>query len=310
MAKSEKRKHPRVAAKNVGAHVNFADRSTPCVILNISGGGMLVETSEPLPAGIPVAVTLSRPGWTKVLRLPGRVVWALAPKAAAKKGKAPGMRIRFDPLEADPSEMLLELLHELGIGETPPPDRMLADTLPPAEPTAPPPARSSSRAEVPAFSQLRAPPRIEAPAGAPPTRTFRGAPQVDGPNPLARAPQGAASTETLPGHRTQELALKDIVAHISKVDLPAVEAGEPAGATAVNELPPGEGAGGDPGAQVKALKLQLGALARTLEERERELAEVKEALQTKQLLLEKADRERKAAETAIQRLSMQLAARR
>lgn len=314
MAKSsEKRKHPRVAAKNVGAHVNFADRSTPCAILNISAGGMLVETFEPLPAGIPVAVNLSRPGWTRVLRLPGRVVWALAPKAAAKKGKAPGMRIRFDPLEPDPAEMLLELLHELGIGETPPPDRLLADTLPPAQATPPPRPKSASRAEVPAFAAIRPPSRPEAPAGAPPTRTFRGAPQVDGPGPLPKAPPGAPSTQTLPGHRTQELALKDIVAHISKVDLPAVVAGgkKPAEATVLNELPPGEGPdAGKLAAQVKALKLQLDELQLALEARERELAEVKDALQTKQLLLEKADRERKAAETAIQRLSMQLAARR
>lgn len=329
MAKaSEKRKHPRVTARNVGAHVNFADRSTPCQILNISAGGMLVESAEPLPAGIPVAVNLAQPGWTRVLRLPGRVVWALAPKAAAKKGKTPGMRIRFDPLSLDTAQMLLELLHSLGIGETPPPDRVANDTLDPQD-TLPPPggraksqkdvpqAKPPSRLDVPAQGKppsrvdVPVPPRTssraDVPAGAPQTRTIRGAPQVDG-----RAPLGAPSTETLPGPRTQELSLGDIVAHISKVDVPAVKISTRKGAddaTALNLLPD-EGSLLKLTSQVKGLKLQLDELQRALEDRERELAQTRDALAEKQLALEKADRERKAAETAIQRLSMQLAARR
>jgi hypothetical protein len=313
---SEKRKHPRVPAKNVAAHVNFADRSSPCLIQDISAGGMLVESDEPLPAGIPVAVNLARPGWTRVLRLPGRVVWALAPKAAAKKGRAPGMRIRFDPLDLDAAEMLLELLHELGIGETPPPDRSSAeDTLPPFSQLTP---RPHSRTELP---QVKPPSRVdvprtsskaEVPAGAPQTRTYRGASEVDAAE--EKAPIGAPSTQTLPGHRTQELSLKDIVAHISKVDVPQVVLGKmkKPGDTTVLADPAAElGAGSDTlHQQVQALSLQLASLQRALEERERELAEVKDALHTKQLALEKADRERKAAETAIQRLSMQLASRR
>jgi hypothetical protein len=309
MSKSEKRKHPRVWGRGVGAHVNFADRSTPCSIQDISAGGMLVESDEPLPAGIPVAVNLARPGWTRTLRLPGRVVWALAPKAAAKKGLAPGMRIRFDPLDSDSAEMLLELLHELGIGETPPPERANpVDTLPPFK-DLPKTGRAPSKTEVPA---ARTSSRSEVPAGAPPTRTFRGAAEVDAPG-ATKAPRGAPDTQTLPGHRTQELSLKDIVAHISKVEMPAVviEKGKPAADTILIQGPPPEVTGDMQKLteQVRALTLQLDALQRTLEAREVELAEARDALNTKELALEKADRERRAAETAIQRLSMQLAAR-
>ena len=326
---TEKRKHPRVAGKNVGAHVNFADRSTPCRIQNISAGGMLVESEEPLPAGIPVAVNLAQPGWSRALRLPGRVVWALAPKAAAKKGKSPGMRIRFDSLEPETAQLLLELLTSLGLSQTPAPEQIAADTLPPA------PARKPSQAEMPARkpSQAAAParkpsqvemPKAAAPVGAPQTRTYRGAPQVDG-RAVVAPPLGAPGTQTLPGHRTQELSLNDIVAHISKVDMPAVQLPKtqlvddavtgPTGrgdATLLNELP-GPGSNVELArltAQVRGLKLQLDELQRTLEERERELTEAREALGNKERALEKADRERKAAETAIQRLSMQLAARR
>jgi DNA repair exonuclease SbcCD ATPase subunit len=131
---------------------------------------------------------------------------------------------------------------------------------------------------------------------------------------LARIPLGAPSTQTLPGHRTQELSLKDIVAHISKVDLPAVVIGPASKAGDATLIHPPAHAGftelAQLEAQVRALKAQMDELAHALEERERELAEAKDQLHGKQLALEKADRERKAAETAIQRLSMQLASRR
>lgn len=282
---SEKRKHPRVPARGVSAHVNFADKSNPCAVLDISAGGMLVETQEPLPAGIPVAVNLAQPGWTRVLRLPGRVVWALAPRAASKKGTAPGMRIRFDPLESDPAQMLLELLHTLGIGETPPPEQVDGvATLPPAPP-----------------SHKPSPPRPEAPVVASRALSFRA------------AASGEVATQTLPGARMQELTLGDIVARISRADVPKVatpqvsEAGKPH-PSAPRFL--GQEDEAKVSAQVRGLKLQLAELQAVLDARDRELADARDALQAKHLLLEKAERERRAAETAIQRLSMQLASRR
>src|SRR3954451_5067040 len=99
---ADKRKYPRVQARNVSAHLNVTDRSSPCVIHNISAGGVFIETREALPAGMPVAVNLARPGWSRVLNLTGRVVWGLGEKTAQKKGTVPGMRIKFDPL---PKEM-------------------------------------------------------------------------------------------------------------------------------------------------------------------------------------------------------------
>jgi hypothetical protein len=94
--------------------LNVTDRSSPCVIQNISAGGIFIETREALPVGMPVAVNLARPGWTTVLKVTGRVVWALAEKTAQRKGTVPGMRIRFDPLAKDVAERLAGLLRELG----------------------------------------------------------------------------------------------------------------------------------------------------------------------------------------------------
>src|SRR5690242_15488227 len=118
---ADKRRYPRVQARNVSAHLNVADKSSPCVIQNISAGGVFIETREALPVGMPVAVNLARPGWPRVLKVTGRVVWALAEKTAAKKGTVPGMRIRFDPLSKESATRLVGLLQELGAPEGPPP---------------------------------------------------------------------------------------------------------------------------------------------------------------------------------------------
>ncbi len=118
---ADKRKYPRVQARNVSAHLNVTDKSSPCVIQNISAGGVFIETREALPVGMPVAVNIARPGWTSVLKVTGRVVWALAERTAQRKGTVPGMRIRFDPLPKETAQRLAELLRELGAPAGPPP---------------------------------------------------------------------------------------------------------------------------------------------------------------------------------------------
>jgi hypothetical protein len=69
--------------------------------------------------------------------------------------------------------------------------------------------------------------------------------------------------------------------------------------------------------QVQGLLMQIGELQQALSERESELtalkarlAEQETLLQSRSVELEKAERERRAAELAVQRLTMQLAARR
>ncbi|MBL8952928.1 MAG: PilZ domain-containing protein [Myxococcaceae bacterium] len=118
---ADKRKYPRVQARNVSAHLNVTDKSSPCVIQNISAGGVFIETREALPVGMPVAVNIARPGWSSVLKVTGRVVWALAERTAQRKGTVPGMRIRFDPLPKATADRLADLLRELGAPAGPPP---------------------------------------------------------------------------------------------------------------------------------------------------------------------------------------------
>ncbi len=294
MSTKDKRRYPRVQAKNVSAHLNVADQSSPCTIQNISAGGIFIETPEALPVGMPVAVNLARPGWTKVLRLSGRVVWAMAARTAAKKGTLPGMRIKFDALSHANAADLMTLLGDLGAADSPPPQVMAEEevrkTLPkdPAAITQPVSLKEIqarvSQIDIPIVvvedatgpSMKPVASTISAPAYRP---SAPRAPRASSPVPLVLPPQPSAQASA---PRTSYAAPQ----HIATPDSPRLIV------------------------QVQGLLMQMGELQSQLEHRERELNEVREKLREKEEALDKADRERKAAELAIQRLAMQLAARR
>ena len=264
---ADKRKYPRVQARNVSAHLNVTDKSSPCVIQNISAGGVFIETREALPVGMPVAVNLARPGWTQVLKVTGRVVWALAEKTATRKGTVPGMRIKFDPLSKEISSRLQELLRDLGAPVGPPPPTKKDD----GSVTQPSTLKSiQERLQATTFPLVR---ESEQPKGNTPPRA---------------SPKKPLSLERRPDDATIPARVGDLAAVFGK---PQDEAPKLI-------------------VQVQGLLMQLGDLQQQLESRERELQNVKAELAAKDAALEKAERERSAAELAIQRLSMQLAARR
>ena len=272
MSSKDKRRYPRVHAKNVSAHLNVADQSSPCVIQNISAGGIFIETKEALPVGMPVAVNLARSGWTKVLRVSGRVVWAMAARTAAKKGTLPGMRIKFDALSKANASDLMTLLVDLGAVDSPLPLVVADDVVRAAlgkEPGAitQPVSLKEIQARV---SQL--PADETAPSLTPYATTFS-SPAY---KPSAPRPMSAPSAPRV---------------HVS----PSANYGPDASRLTV---------------QVQGLLMQMGDLQSQLEIREKELIELRERLKVKEEALDKSDRERKAAELAIQRLAMQLAARR
>jgi Tfp pilus assembly protein PilZ len=258
---ADKRKYPRVQARNVSAHLNVTDKSSPCVIQNISAGGVFIETREALPVGMPVAVNLARPGWSSVLKVTGRVVWALAEKTALRKGTVPGMRIRFDPLPKEIAGRLSDLLKELGAPDGPPP------------PTRKDPGVITEPTNLKAIQE-----RLQA-------TTF---PLVKDPAVSAPRTRRPITLEKKPDDSTLPARVGDLAAVFGR---PTDEAPRLI-------------------VQVQGLLMQLGELQQQLESREKELQRLKEELSAKDAALEKSDRERKAAELAIQRLSMQLAARR
>lgn len=273
MSSKDKRRYPRVHAKNVSAHLNVADQSSPCTIQNISGGGIFIETTEALPVGMPVAVNLARPGWTKVLKLSGRVVWAMAARTAAKKGTLPGMRIKFDALAPTIGEDLMTLLRDLGAVDSPPP-MVLNEEEKPALPKDPaaitqPVMLKEIQARVSRLEDTTAPSlapiatTITAPAYKP------SAP----PPPKPSTPRAPAEVHA----QAQAMANSDGPRLI---------------------------------VQVQGLLMQMGDLQSQLEQRDRELTALRDRLKQKEEALDKSDRERKAAELALQRLAMQLSSRR
>lgn len=227
----DKRRHPRVNARNVSALLALADRQTPCTIQNLSEGGIFLQTHEALPVGMPVSLTLQRPA-AEPIALTGRVVWGMGEKTAARKGAVPGMRIRFDGLSREASLALRALLRQLG------------------------------------------------------------APERD------------------PNAITQPVALAELKERAAR----AQERGTQPGAPEAQEV-----AATQPRllVQVQGLLMQIGELQQELSQRDAELAALKARLGEQEALLrarttelEKAEREKGAAELAVQRLTMQLAARR
>ncbi len=302
----DKRKYPRVHAEDVSAHLNVADKSSPCTIQNISAGGLFIETRDALPVGMPVAINLARPGWSRVLRLTGRVVWAMAGRTAARKGTVPGMRIRFDPLPRDAAEELIRLLKDLGAPDGPAPKVVGEEAAAITQPVSLREIQSRvSQAELkavvlddPKLETLQgplapAPPSGPTPAGLP-MASAPGAPMASGPRPgssvpgfphaMASAPQPVSSPQP------------------SLMAIPS----SPRVATPIASSPDGPRLI----VQVQGLMMQLGELQTQLEQKEKELQALREELKVKDSALEKAERERKAAELAIQRLSMQLSASR
>jgi len=319
----DKRKYPRVHAEDVSAHLNVADKSSPCTIQNISAGGLFIETQDALPVGMPVAVNLARPGWTKVLRLSGRVVWAMAGRTAARKGTVPGMRIRFDPLPRESAEELIRLLKDLGAPDGPAPKVIGEEGAAITQPVSLREIQQRvSQAELkavvlddPKLETMRgslapAPPShpdatplatapVPAPVASNPSNTATAPYPAHLPLPLASNPVPYSSNPNIPGF-PHAMASAPQPIPVPQPSLQAIPS-SPRVAQPISSPQ-------DPKliVQVQGLMMQLGEVQTQLEQREKELQALKEQLKVKDSQLERAERERKAAELAIQRLSMQL----
>lgn len=333
---NDKRKYPRVQARNVSAHLNVASQSSPCTVQNISAGGLFIQTNEALPVGMPVAVNLARPGWTKVLQLTGRVVWAMAERTAAKKGTVPGMRIKFDPLPTDAARQLMVLLTDLGAFDSIPPE--VSAEVAAARPSHPPaPIPLTSAAQVHAGPVVSSPsilPGAFAPTVQHVPMVSKGTPvplpatlphipvvltpPISQPIPLSHAyavPEPEATQPSAPAAPIETPLPRPSAQKPDDSTLPAtmndgvrISSRQPA---VVMPVPSAPGANRQPDSprlivQVQGLLMQMGELQQQLQARDRELDDMRRQLAAKDQELEKAERERRAAELAVQRLSMQI----
>ncbi len=132
-----RRRHPRVRADGIVAHLRGPTGRYPCNVENISIGGLFVRTDRVLNVGTQLELDLVRPGWKRGLSFFVRVTSRIDPLAGRFAKVTPGMGLQFfGKLPEAHRERLQALLRELGAPE-PVPDSVTLDSsgmdLPPLE---------------------------------------------------------------------------------------------------------------------------------------------------------------------------------
>lgn len=123
------RRHRRVAARGVAAHVDAEAVPGDCNIENISVGGLFLRTTSPMPIGMPVRVELTRPGQRAALSVSGRVVSIVTQADAVKNDTVPGVGIELDPMAPDSERRYYALLRDLGLSDLADPTPLEPDEL-------------------------------------------------------------------------------------------------------------------------------------------------------------------------------------
>ena len=136
MATQNRRRHRRAHAKGIAAHLQMDRGLTPCLVEDISTGGLFIRTARVLPLGMAVSMSLVRPGMKGALRLTGRVANISGPNTPGRKGQ-PGMGIQLDTLPGATTASLEQLLKELGVETA----ELAAAKPAPASEAAPDPSR-------------------------------------------------------------------------------------------------------------------------------------------------------------------------
>jgi hypothetical protein len=121
MVSYNRRRHRRVTAKGLVVQLQTGDGALqPCLVENLSTGGVFLRTSELSPVGALIQLTVTRPGMKKSLRITGRVASAIDTTDLV------GMGVEFQSVDPEDVSKLAALLVELGAVE--------ARSLPPPRP--------------------------------------------------------------------------------------------------------------------------------------------------------------------------------
>jgi hypothetical protein len=119
MAKTNRRKHPRVEGEGITGHVKHeGDLLLAMPIENISLGGMLLRCERALPVGNQVFLEVARPGM-KSLKLVGRVLSVVPLKKKKGIEGTYGLSIRFNPMGEEATTRLQDLVTSLYFGGKP-----------------------------------------------------------------------------------------------------------------------------------------------------------------------------------------------
>ena len=119
-----KRREPRIPAElEVRLAYGSVDDFVEGQAVNISHGGIFIQTSELKPPGTPVTISIEIETGEKVIRGKGVVRWTRTPPPPGHPPRAPGMGIKFTQLDSE-SRALVELVVATrggdGAGEEPP----------------------------------------------------------------------------------------------------------------------------------------------------------------------------------------------
>ena len=119
------RKHPRVSAQGLAAHLRSGRGRTVCVVENISLGGLFVRTDQLEEVGTDVSLDLVKPGWKKQLTLTARITSRVDALQQGSSRRSPGLGMQFTQVDEVRHERLASLLRELGS-----PDEQAEITIP------------------------------------------------------------------------------------------------------------------------------------------------------------------------------------
>ena len=119
------RRHPRVPAQGLAAHLRSGRGRTVCVVENISLGGLFVRTDQLEEVGTDVSLDLVKPGWKKQLTLTARITSCVDALEQGSSRRSPGLGMQFTQVDEVRHERLVSLLRELGA-----PDEQAEITIP------------------------------------------------------------------------------------------------------------------------------------------------------------------------------------
>lgn len=173
-------------ARGVAAHLTADGLRTPCVVENVSLGGVFLRTDRLLALGTQVLLHLVRPGWKKSLAVLALVSTRHDPLEAQLDHTLPGLGLQFVGLTGTSEQRLKDLLEGLGL----PVEEVT--TVPPPPPPAPARAAPAARPVAAGLARPSAPPAPPAQAGlARPLPPPAAAPQRPSRPPVAEADGGA-----------------------------------------------------------------------------------------------------------------------
>lgn len=109
-----RRKYPRVKALGLSAHLRSLEGRRPCLVENVSLGGIFVRTDRLEQVGTELFVDLVRPGWKKMLTVLARTTSRVDVLDGRGSRRIPGMGLQFVRLDEKQHERMRTLLRELG----------------------------------------------------------------------------------------------------------------------------------------------------------------------------------------------------